>query len=360
MGARAEPHALTHADPYGDSALEQVTHDLYLSAHMGHVHQTGPTIAPSAPGWERMRSDAASWRPPVLSKSGVWVAPLEGRGGSLDFPITEEDGALEELSVWLEPAAPSQIVSIFLDETLITNLSLRSKPRAYRLPLGRVLAPGEHRLRFWFRSSRPAKWGGRTPGAVGPIHLLARGGRPQAPTAWWGEILAEQQRWGALFAPPPTTWRFYLTPPAKARFSAHAWVEGTAGARFEVRAAVDGQPERVIVSRDVEPERLTLIEADLSDLGAAPLRLSLAATPGPMGDSRARARHERSPPTVAWLSPRLLAPHPAPRALPSVRLALLWVIEGLKDSHLREALKHPSRYPTIARVAAQSWRMSAL
>ena len=121
---------------------------------MGHVHQIGPTIAPNAPGWERMRSNAASWRPPTLSRSGVWVAPLEGRGGSLDFPITEEDGHLDELSVWLEPAAPAQIVSIFLDEVLISNLSLSSKPRAY---------------------------------------LLARGTRPQAPTAWWGEILAEQQ-----------------------------------------------------------------------------------------------------------------------------------------------------------------------
>jgi hypothetical protein len=361
--------ATAHADlppsaPYGDNALEQITYDLYHSAHMGHVHQIGPTIAPNAPGWERMRSNAASWRPPTLSRSGVWVAPLEGRGGSLDFPITEEDGHLDELSVWLEPAAPAQIVSIFLDEVLISNLSLSSKPRAYLLPLERPLPPGEHTLRFWFRASRPAKWGGRTPGSVGPIHLLARGTRPQAPTAWWGEILAEQQRWGALFAPPPTTWRFYFMPPTSARFSAHAWVDGREGARFEVRVAVDGQPERVIFSGDVEPERLTPIEADLSEFGGAPLRLSLAALPlsAPPTQHAPRPHPTRSAsaPTVAWLSPRVLAPHPAPRALPSVRLALVWVIEGLKDAHIREALNSPSSYPTLARLAAQSWRLGSL
>lgn len=361
--ALATPPQPSASAPYGDSALEQITYDLYHSAHMGHVHQIGPTIAPNAPGWERMRSNAASWRPPTLSKSGVWVAPLEGRGGSLDFPITEEDGHLDELSVWLEPAAPAQIVSIFLDEVLISNLSLSSKPRAYILPLERPLPPGEHTLRFWFRASRPAKWGGRTPGSVGPIHLLARGTRPQAPTAWWGEVLAEQQRWGALFAPPPTTWRFYFMPPASARFSAHAWVDGREGARFEVRVAVDGQPERVIFSQEVEPERLTPIEADLGAFGGAPLRLSLAAVPSSPATNIAHLPPSaRAPgaPTVAWLSPRILAPHPAPRPLPSVRLALVWVIEGLRDTHLRAALESPSSYPTLARLAAQSWRLGSL
>ena len=156
--------------------LIQVTYDLFKEAHRAHVQQVGPTLSPHSPGWSRLIEGKykGAWQAPVQSK-GKWVSWIEGRGGVLEFPVSQTKVNLEDLLIWIEPIAPHQVVSVFLDDVLVKNISLRSKPRFYRLNLPHTLQPGEHRLRFWFRFTRPASWGGRTPAALGPIHFLPKG-----------------------------------------------------------------------------------------------------------------------------------------------------------------------------------------
>lgn len=353
-----------------DVTLEQVSYDLFTSAQSGHIHQVGPTITPNAPGWEYLtRKGLGQWRRPSLSSSGRWVSFVEGRGGHIDFPITEEDEGLDQLSIWLEPATSRQILSLFLDEELISNLSLQRRPKLYRLKLPRPLKAGEHRLRLWFRSSRAAPWGGRTAGAVGPIQFTPKGAPHTAPVQWTGDVLVDQQRWGALFAPPPTSWRFYLTPPHHATLDVGAWVGQGPSTHFEVRVARDGEPDQVLSELSLEPNRHTLLKVSLERFAHTPIRLTLRATPRLQGEPqapqrltrRAKSADAKSPkPQVGWLSPKISGRHPNPRSLASVQLVLVWVIDGLNQDTLALIKTHQSQLPTLARFMSQSFLLPEL
>jgi len=352
-----------------DVTLEQVSYDLFASAQSGHIHQIGPTIAPNAPGWAYLtRKGLGQWRPPTRSSSGRWVSFVEGRGGSIDFPITEEDEGLERLSIWLESATSRQVLSIFLDEELITNLSLKRNPKLYHLKLPRPLEKGEHRLRLWFRSSRIASWGGRTAGAVGSIQFSPVGAPHSAPAQWTGDVLVDQQRWGALFAPPPTSWRFYLTPPAQATLSVGAWVGEGPATRFEVKVARDGEEEEVLSAVELQPGAHQLLKVPLGRYAHSPIRLTLQANPltiepanKKQGRKKARKRKaELKPVQVGWLSPKISGRHPNPRHLNPVKVVLLWVIDGMNQDTLNLIRSHKDRLPTLAQFTAQSYALPTL
>jgi len=365
QGARQGADAAPRAD---ESSIEQVSYDLYKSAQSGHVRQIGPTIAPNAPGWEHMTRGLSQWRSPTLSSSGRWVSQIEGRGGHLDFPITEEDEGLEELSIWLEPASPRQVVSLFLDEELINNISLKRRPKLYRLKLPKPLEVGEHRLRLWFRSSRVAPWGGRTAGAVGPIQFTPKGTAPSAPAQWTGEVLVDQQRWGVLYAPPVTSWRFYLVPPALASLQVSAWVGEGPASRFEVKVARDGEGEELLKSIELEPGEHQPLNLSLKSFAQTPIRLTLSATPlkklqDPSPQLSARSSAQRKAERhmqVGWLSPKITASHPDPRALESAQLVLLWVIDGLNQDTLPLIERYAAELPTLSRFSRQAFKLPSL
>lgn len=349
--------------------LEQVSYDLFTSAQSGHIHQIGPTISPNAPGWEYMtRKGLGQWRKPTLSSSGRWVSHIEGRGGYIDFPITEEDQGLERLSIWLEPATSRQIVSVFLDEELISNMTLHRRPKLYRLKLSKALEAGEHRLRLWFRSSRVAPWGGRTAGAVGPIQFTPKKTPHTAPAQWTGNILVDQQRWGVLYAPPPTSWRFYLTPPTQARLDLGAWVGKGPATHFEVRVARDGEPEKILSQVDLKPSEHQILKVPLADYAQTPIRLTLRAVPfahqtndvplkAPKSKGKmAQAQHMQ----VGWLSPKITGQHPSPKTLSSVKNIVLWAIDGLNQDVLTLIQTRAEELPTLSRFLTQSYQLPSL
>ena len=340
----------------GQFPLVQVTYDLFKEAHRAHVQQIGPTLSPHSPGWSRLVDGKykGTWQAPTQS-NGKWVSWIEGRGGILEFPVSQEKVSLEDLLVWIEPVAPHQVVSVFLDGELVKNLSLRSKPRFYRLTLPHALTPGEHRLRFWFRFTRPAPWGGRTPAALGPLYFLPKGAKPTFPTKWTGHLLIDQAQKGALFAPPPTQWRYYFVVPHQSDFKTEIWVDGDRSLKCSIEIASDGHPNQVIWSRLIPPKTLTPVHLDLRSFARTPIRFTLR-TSEIVDSSTSKSEFEK----VAWLNPRILSPHPNPQEFPEINRVLVWSIAGLRWAPLIKALDLPYQYPALHHLFNQSWLLPSL
>ena len=367
--------------------LEYTSFDFFKQAHEGHVQQSGPMLSPGAPGWEHLTRSSGSggWRPPKRS-NGRYISWIEGRGASINFPIAESEMNLTDLLIWFEPTGPHQVVSVFVDEQLIKNVSLKSKGRLYRLKLLQPLSAGEHTLRFWFRYTRLAPWGGRTPGGVGAVHLLPPGGRPKVPKHWSGPLLADQRHWGALFAPPATKWRFYLTLPRKSHFVSHALVRGTEPILFEVlisqddisplnqtqsqkavssASVVEGevgpsssrQPsltkEKLLFRQEIMPKHPVAIDVDLHEYARQPVRITLRT-------SLLNEEGTNQSLDATWLNPRVRSFHPTPRALPKIKSLVVWSIAGLRDDLLREAIKGAQESPTITRFLEESIHLPSL
>ena len=170
--------------------------NLYKQADHGHLQLIGPMLSPGAPGWKRLSSStqlSGTFQEPQRLNGKV-VSWLEGRGGTIHFPVSDSEPQLEEMLIWIHPIAPHQVVSIFVDEQLVKNLSLKNRGYFYRLPLPKPLSLGEHSLRFYFRFTRPSSWGGRTPGAIGPLYFVPKGQREQMPERWAGELRNHEGR----------------------------------------------------------------------------------------------------------------------------------------------------------------------
>ena len=148
--------------------------NLFKQADHGHLQLIGPMLSPGAPGWKRLSSStqlSGTFQEPQRLDGKV-VSWLEGRGGTIHFPVSDSEPQLEEMLIWIHPIASHQVVSIFVDEQLVKNLSLKNRGHFYRLLLPKPLSLGEHSLRFYFRFTRPSPWGGRTPGAIGPLYFV--------------------------------------------------------------------------------------------------------------------------------------------------------------------------------------------
>lgn len=314
--------------------------DLYKYSHRGHLQQVGPMLSPGAPGWGRhSRSTflSGAFRAPEEYKGKV-VSWIEGRGGTINFPISESERQLEELLIWLHPIAPHQVVSIFVDETLIKNLSLSSRGRYYRLKLPRPLERGEHSLRLYFRITRPASWGGRTPGAIGPLSFVPKGQTEQMLDKWTGEVIYQQQKWGALFAPPPSTWRFYFIPPIAAEFKTTLYLPPYGpSTRFTVYITSDEMKEKLLLNKTLSPGRhkeaiAEQVSVSLDQYQGKPIRLTLTTqkvSDHPLSKQR-QSLTEKAALGVGWLAPRVDSLYPPPHDLPKVRRLLVWAIDGLK------------------------------
>lgn len=343
--------------------------NLYQQADHGHLQLIGPMLSPGAPGWKQLSSTQVSgtFREPQRL-NGKLVSWLEGRGGTITFPVSESEHLLEELLIWIHPVAPHQVVSIFIDEQLVKNLSLKSKGQFYRLLLPKPLTLGEHSLRLYFRFTRPAAWGGRTPGALGPLSFVPRGQREQMPERWAGEIIYQQRKWGALFAPPPSTWRFYFFPPAYAQLKANLYLPPFAPTtRFQVFASTDSIAEQVIFDQTLEAKhnqdaQSEPIEVDLAPYIGQATRLTLKTQhvkDHPLAKRRQReARIAQN--EIGWLTPRIESQYPKPHELPRAKRLIIWAIDGLKLERLIVYPELVESLPSLRLILKQSVRFTRL
>lgn len=346
------------------SSLAYTAINLYELADQGHLQLIGPTLSPGAPGWRRLSAGtqlSSAFREPerLRDKTVSWI---EGKGGKIIFPLSGDDHRLEELLIWLHPVAPHQIVSIFVDEILLKNLSLKSKGQFYRLPLPQPLTQGEHALRLYFRFTRPAPWGGRTPGAVGPLSFVPKGQQGAVPEKWAGKVMHQQQLWGALFAPPPASWRFFFFPPYKAQFKATLYLPPLAPkTRFTVFATTDQRPEKLLFERVLESHprsgsSSSNIIVDLSDYTGNATQLTLKSEEidqNPQSAHRPRLA-QGSTAEMGWLNPRIVSLYPAPRELPPIKRLIIWIIDGLQLETVLLSPEQLQSLPSLKFIADRS------
>ena len=79
------------------------------------IYSVGPMLSPGAIGWGRHANSAqlsGAFRPPQKHQGKV-VSWIDGRGGTIYFPISTTENQLEELLIWLQPVSSHQVVSIF-------------------------------------------------------------------------------------------------------------------------------------------------------------------------------------------------------------------------------------------------------
>ncbi|MAD60009.1 MAG: hypothetical protein CMH49_00665 [Myxococcales bacterium] len=335
-------------------SLSYTAIDLYRYADRGHLQQVGPMLSPGAPGWGRHSNStqlSRAFRPPQKHK-GKLVSWIEGRGGTIYFPISETESQLDELLIWLQPIAAHQVVSIFVDEILIKNLSLQSKGRYYRLSLPKPLSQGEHSLRLYFRYTRNASWGGRTPGAIGPLSFVPKGQREQILDQWTGEIIHEHSKWGGLFAPPPCTWRFYLIPPEHADFKTTVYLPPLMPkTRFQVYVASDDRSDEILYDEVLgDPKSKLAISKDLKISLAAyvgkAVRLTLKTQELDHPHSSSSSQHKADRQT-AWLIPRIDSLYPAPKDIPPIKRLIIWALDGIKLDPLMYTPRLREAFPSL-------------
>ena len=344
--------------------------DFYKYANRGHLQQVGPMLSPGAPGWGRHSKSthlSGTFRDPERFKNKM-VSWIEGRGGTIYFPVSEGDEQLDELLIWLHPIAAHQVVSIFVDEVLVKNLSLKTKGSYYRLKLPQPLKQGEHSLRLYFRFTRPATWGGRTPGAIGPLSFVPKGQKEQILDQWTGKIIYKQQKWGALFAPPPSTWRFYFIPPDVARFKTTLYVPPYGPSiQFQVFIASDEQGEKLVLNETLHAKNGKLANSksvmiDLKEHLGKPIRLTLKAKKignHPLSERRPKLT-EKALLEVGWLLPRIESLYPPPKELPPSKRLLIWAIDGLKLDILFQNPELATHLPNLSWLIKNGIQFSRL
>ena len=351
-------------------AISYTAIDLYKYSDRGHLQQLGPMLYPGAPGWGRHSNSthlSGTFRQPESYKGKV-VSWIEGRGGTIYFPISEGESQLEELLIWLHPIAAHQVVSIFVDEVLIKNLSLQNKGRYYRLKLPKTLEQGEHSLRLYFRFTRPSSWGGRTPGAIGPISFVPKGQREQMIEQWTGEVIHAQRKWGVLFAPSPCTWRFYFIPPIAAKFKTSLYLPPLAPkTRFQVYIATDHMTDRIIFDETLSSSKVNdsiskSIILPLDEYVGQPVRLTLKTQKLDQHPLAAQkpSLAEKTIPQIGWLTPRIDSMYPKPQELPRLKRLIIWAVDGLKLDTLIHTPELMSYVPSLKSLISQGISFSRL
>ncbi len=227
----------------------------------------------------------------------------DGAGGAAPGPGT--------LSVTMRALAPSQKVSIFVNEKPVGTLDVAGAKKRYDLtvPAG-LLHPGDNRLRLQFKGASTIAGGKRSAAAIeqialGPVSSAAAAAAvPSAAPVDLAIATVRDTTVGGVTRRalvPGGTWSrvsYYVQLPAGAHLSVGVGGEGAGGGTALVRVAVDGRPARTLHEGPIAARWNDL----LLDCGAAAghaARIDFVARGG----------------AVAWAEPRVVVkapPHVAP------------------------------------------------
>jgi hypothetical protein len=297
--------------------------DLVEQARRAHVRRDGPVLDPAGPGWDRVAQlgDRKSWLAPPRGDTGRLAWP-EGIGTTLAFPVGPEGPTLRTGSIFLKAIAPNQRVTLFLDDANLGTVAVPTQGRSvtFSLPEG-GLAPGEHRLRLWFRFTRFVGKQ-RTPGGIGPVVLSAEARPADPPAAWAGSLAVDGQPRPALFAGPPSAWTFYVWLPEQAHFTAEA-VAGPTPVEFRVVVQGDASDPIDVGRIRVDARTHRPVDLDLSRFARQPVRLVLETRPlagAPAGPLE----------SAGWVTPTLRMPPLPDVHVPGARNVLVWAVDGLR------------------------------
>lgn len=307
--------------PPGDKGPTVVYLDLVAEALRAHVRRVGPVVDPAGPGFARVAllGDRKSWLTPPKGERGGLAWP-EGIGTTFAFPVGAEGPSLRTGAIFIKGIAANQRVSLFIDEREAGTVAVPMAGRTVTFSLPPDgLAPGEHRLRLWFRFTRfIGKTRNRTPGGIGPL-ILSPDRQPEAaPPAWTGALKLEGAQHPALLAGPPSGWTFFVWLPEGARFSATA-IAGEAPADFRLTVQGDLSDPLEMARVHVDAHQSVPLDIDLTRFARQPVRLALETT----GTSRALA-------TAGWADAALRMTAPPEIDVPGARNVIVWAVDGLR------------------------------
>jgi choline-sulfatase len=227
----------------------------------------------------------------------------DGAGGTAPGPGT--------LSVTMRALAPSQKVSIFVNEKPVGTLDVAGAKKRYDLtvPAG-LLHPGDNRLRLQFKGASTIAGGKRSAAAIeqialGPVSSAAAAAAvPREAPADLAIATVRDTTVGGVMRRalvPGGSWSrlsYYVQLPAGAHLSVGVGGEGAGGGTALVRVAVDGRPARTLHEGPIAARWNDLL-LDCGDAAGHAARIDFVARGG----------------AAAWAEPRLVVKAP-PKASP--------------------------------------------
>jgi arylsulfatase len=154
---------------------------------------------------------------------GQRTALVDGLAGELYLPLDEDPGGVQRaadgslvISLWARPARAKQLVSVFLDERRLGDISMPGTDwQSHRIQVpAAIAARGESKLRFYFRHAGDLD-GVRTAAAIARIRVGAPGA-VDTPALAAGPVTREGGRLDALQVARAGRLSFYLAVPAQA------------------------------------------------------------------------------------------------------------------------------------------------
>lgn len=253
-GTRRAPEGLPQRAPAFALAAapgEQVAYDLVDNRPLAAVHAGGALVVECGGSGFATYTEGtyrSSWHLDAQD-GGRRVALVDGLAGELYLPIDRAEGGVSRapdgsvrIALWARAAAEHQLVSVFLNEHKLGDVSMPTTAWQWyelRAPASAVV-DGENKLRFYFKHA--GEIGGvRTAAALGQIRVggAASRGQPGAP-AGVGDVELAAGRLAALTAPAGSRLSYYVLVPDDAPALVFAAARAGGGpAALRVRVATD-------------------------------------------------------------------------------------------------------------------------
>lgn len=269
-------------------------------------------------GWK------SSWIPGVRDGEHR-VALVQGVAGVVRFPLVPAQGEAagdRRVAFTVRPAAPRQMLTLFLNEQPLTNLAIEDSYKTYEVALPEAkLAAGENALRFHFRSAGTLA-GKHTAAAFERILVGPRGAADPGPSPRLGASLALQgDTRPALASPLPARFSWHVTVPAATflELAYGARDQARPPTRFVVRALSDGEAARELWSA-TGGATWQSARIDLAPLAGKTVRLDFLMRDG----------------GGAFAAPRIVADAPdwKPPRTPLPEHILVWMVDTLRADRL--------------------------